>query len=371
MSTKPIRCLLIGHYGYGNFGDDLFVKAFSEIASYRQDLELFVLSTPIAGVDAKFIVPAAITPTLYSSSSVKGRLIRLWYAVSAASRCDAIVWCGGSQFDRSKQGLAKLVVRFIAGARGVRRLACGISVSPRDLESSVSRWFFKGMNRIAVRDEPSLVALEEMAKVGLNSPVRYGGDLAAVFQPQKISNVPRDYISLVIGDCPTVTPEMIEILSLSTAQIASEEGLDIKIICLNHGTHGGDLLVSKMSLEHLKKSFQGEVSLVTPAELLSKWELLAGSKYVVSMRLHGAVCSYFDQIKFVLIEYNKKCTDFLDDIELPHNERVAWPLSGVEGTVLALRNALNGAGAQKAIDTYRENSQEVFQWVLEGVEKRT
>ncbi len=47
----------------------------------------------------------------------------------------------------------------------------------------------------------------------------------------------------------------------------------------------------------------------------SIWAEISDCDFFISTRLHAAIFACFSQVPFILNEYHKKCTDFLDDIE--------------------------------------------------------
>lgn len=46
----------------------------------------------------------------------------------------------------------------------------------------------------------------------------------------------------------------------------------------------------------------------------SVWEQIAECDFFLSTRLHGAIFACFANVPFMLVEYHKKCSDFLDDV---------------------------------------------------------
>ncbi|MFA7444679.1 MAG: polysaccharide pyruvyl transferase family protein, partial [Flavobacteriaceae bacterium] len=72
------------------------------------------------------------------------------------------------------------------------------------------------------------------------------------------------------------------------------------------------------------------------------WKEIKTCDFMLSTRLHASIFSCYADVPFMLVEYHRKCTDFLNDIGYDNNIRVHDGLKAPKETGLAIENILNG-----------------------------
>ena len=56
--------------------------------------------------------------------------------------------------------------------------------------------------------------------------------------------------------------------------------------------------------------------------------------------MHASIFSYLQNIPFFLIEYHRKCTDFLDTINYPNEQRIFKNMDSLENDIIKISNVL-------------------------------
>jgi polysaccharide pyruvyl transferase WcaK-like protein len=101
------------------------------------------------------------------------------------------------------------------------------------------------------------------------------------------------------------------------------EPMAVRIFCLNTHPRWGDAVFSQELAQRLS-GLGVEVECISARDnMLGCWRGLASCRAVLSARLHGAITAYVSGVPFALVEYHRKCADFLDDIGQPAELRIA------------------------------------------------
>jgi len=128
------------------------------------------------------------------------------------------------------------------------------------------------------------------------------------------------YAPCNIGGKPETTRRIDD---LFIATVSRQQRVRVRIFSLNSHPIHGDNQRSEYVSERLKAAGIA-VELIDYAErgVIGTWRDIAACDAVVSVRLHGAITAYLCGVPFILFEYHKKCSDFLDDIGQPDAIRV-------------------------------------------------
>jgi polysaccharide pyruvyl transferase WcaK-like protein len=309
------KVLLAGYFGFNNYGDDLFVASFNKVLK-QNFTNIYVVSAcpSIQGVQSEWIVSNSYFSTNFSSLNIIGSLIRSLSIIFPSYRSDLIIHGGGSLFERHGLG----VKRIIRASKRIRssEVCLGISVSEKSLTNFQTLKFLKGMNLILVRDKYSEKILLEAGYP--KNKLFYSGDVASHF----IYNFPcnesrvRKNIGVSVCDCGGYSNQENSMIISSIVNFAKENKRTLEIFCLNPV----DLQLS-LDLVKAAQSIQVEATLIKLPSI-QYIEKIQKCEVFVSMRMHGAITAYLKSTPFVLIEYEKKCSDFLNDIKYCKNGRV-------------------------------------------------
>lgn len=283
------RVQIIGYYGMGNFGDELF----RAVVAKRAD-EWW----PGARVRAF----ALRRPSLVSRPGRLGGALRLGAAAAGLAWADRFALCGGSTLT-GVAGVQALRVRLL-GDRPIDAL--GVSVGPfaSDADRQQVCALLDRADRIVVRDAASAERL--------GGDVTVGGDLAAL-APLPARRPDADAITVCPSAPSGVPPERWAAQLIAALPPCSR----VRVLALNHHPTWGDVAASRRTGAALAAA--GHEVLVLAWHdlgLAGTCAALADSAAVWTQRLHGGLVAYLTGTPFVLVGHHAKCADFGADIGL-------------------------------------------------------
>ncbi|WP_067068570.1 polysaccharide pyruvyl transferase family protein [Roseateles chitosanitabidus] len=314
--------LFNGYYGYRNTGDDVFcVVADWGSRKYwgARDLAFVASELPVLGHPAQAIIPAE---RRYPGQQTLSRTL-------SGLGARHMVYFGGSTLHSPQELWVNLLRQSLVQKVGRKSIAAaGVSVGPfksaegeREIRKLISE-----MSYIAVRDRASFEIVKGM---GVETPVIQAFDPAllmldvmadspAPVLPERaagrpvigisVCNVERYYAN---GD---LEKEKRRVASVkATAQALAQEGFALRFFVFNgHPASGDDAVTDEViaSLDgypHVERLPYDSDSRRVHAEL-------ARCDAIFGVRLHACILAYTAGVPFILVEYHRKCGDFLDEI---------------------------------------------------------
>lgn len=313
------KITFLGYYGMRNYGDDLFSLVTRSAAnSLCKNYEFEFMF-----VDDKFTKFSRLFPILLSGLNVLGSVLRLiaaFWGVWGASR---VVFCGGSLFS-DKTSRVMIVLAKFAIWRNIPISALGISVGPflnSKKEYEIGRVLSR-MDFVTLRDKSSF---DYMVRMYPNVICHHLPDLAAScesFFPSRFDSpkvLALDQISVGFSACnfePTDSAaKFVDVFIEAISKFELSRNLNVIILNLNSNPSGGDVDLNMYAFEQLSKSGVAvEYWDYSSKGVLETYKVFSSLDLYVGARLHGALTAFVRGTPFVLFEYHKKCTDFLDDI---------------------------------------------------------
>lgn len=321
--------LFNGFYGYRNVGDDVFCVV-ADWGSRKywggRRLSFFAKELPPLSQPAEAIIPLSRKYPGHQTISL----------TCSAIRARHMVYFGGSTLHSRQERWVNLSRNYFVQRLGKKTIsAVGVSVGPFNSSESEReiRRLISEMSYISVRDRASFEIVKGM---GL------GSTLVQSFDPALLM---RD----VMAD---------SVLSEPRARRSTRKVIGVSV-CNVERYHGGDLAVERQRIQSVKKSlkilaaegfqlrffvFNGHPELGDDAvtdEVIAAldgyphvekqpfnrdpkavFSELSGCDAVFGVRLHSAILAYTASIPFVLVEYHRKCSDFLDEIGYSQGYRV-------------------------------------------------
>lgn len=298
---------ITGYYGFGNFGDDIFVHSLVGLISDNStDSSVYVVSKSIPGVKANFIVPDWFPESLYRSSGQLGALFRFLFLFKTLLRVDVLINGGGSVFEPSSGLRMAKATRLLKYVLRFKWYAIGVSLSS-ELESSKNlKKILNSLDYILVRDRKS----ENLLSVAAFPKYKYAysGDLAAVDRFPAADIQPSSKI-FDLSICMSNHVSEAQVIKDCLSIINTNEELRVSVIVLNQQ----DKEVSKKLFNSLTE-MNMSVELIIYDNIFQIYDVLRCSKVVVTARLHGAIASFLLGIPFYLYLHHEKCIDFMDTI---------------------------------------------------------
>lgn len=354
------RIAVAGYFGWGNFGDQLFLDTV-----LRRREELWPGSTGIVSLSTKNLAR-------HATSGPLGALIRALHTVRIARSADVLAYCGGSVFGEVS-GVDALRRRF----RPARLQALGVSVGPfTDPGARLAvKEYLADFERIVVRDDswvllqeggpaPALPVhaaaqvsaaqrtpeqgrvLEQRGVFELSGAFEHGGDLAAL-SPLIAPVSPTAREGLVVcpsaaaaSDIETLTHQVVQ---ARDALLARGRSVRVRLLALNGHPRWGDVeLVRAVAASLRSLGIDSETSSFLDLGLEATVTMLTSAELVLSQRLHGAIVAYLSGGRFVMIDHHPKCRAFVEDVT--GSTQVCVPVDAPDLSI-ALTAALDPAQA--------------------------
>ena len=334
-----MKITLNGYYGFSNYGDDLFnLTSILGAQRWWPGHQLDILGPPVNGIDAKFRVPSWYPQGLYTAPHFGGKMSRLAFLAAALMTRDVMLYAGGSTL--SYGSILKKLQRIAAERSWTKFAAIGVSVGPfaDEADQAEAARFLRHFTFISVRDQQSVALLEQM-----QVPVKplFARDLVGALPlllpanehaRESASSKPTLGVSLRPYECHSGGDVALEkrrnaALFEGINRFAKHGGALVRIFCLNSNPRWGDMELSLQLQSYLRE--RGTPTDIVSCEdnLIGTWHALAACTAVLCVRMHAGITAYLTGVPFALVEYERKCTDYLDDIGQPASLRLGGDLS--------------------------------------------
>ncbi|MCX5576719.1 polysaccharide pyruvyl transferase family protein [Kaistia terrae] len=296
------RYLLIGYYGFRNFGDDLFNEALVDLIQRRFPGSNITIacSSSIISKGVSFVSPR--WGRFWRSETVPAAIFRNVVLAYLVTRSDVVIIGGGSLFQSARPfDRLPLLIRF-AKALGRKVLAIGVSVGPpKPGEELRVAKLVRGLDRVGVRDGASWdfcvrnsvtsrVFTHDLA-MGYISPRnhRKGRTLGVALHGDRYSGQFKSAILRLVGQYDDIV--------LFSLDAGSSEWVHNCIV---------DIASFHSAAKCSVVEYMGDTG-----EVLNG---LAECSLVATSKLHGAIASWALGVPFLLDEYHPKCSAFLSEI---------------------------------------------------------
>lgn len=337
-----------GYYGQKNTGDDAFCSVAAWACKQYWGIEnpSFVTSTL-----SKITVPVELA---LKRNGIKGG-DKIQAALLPLKSKSRLIFAGGSVFHSLSKIYDPNWFYQIYASLGIMELgAVGISIGPftsTKNEKSIKN-FLNKFSYIAVRDEYSY---NWANKNNLECKVVNAGDIAGLLPLVYPECLPEnkeksDQVVLGVSLCryesykvngdvsseKLFEKKIVEMIRL----VALKHSLKIRFFIFNGNSALGDHAVTNDIIENISKnniSFEVEQYNEDPGVTLKK---ISECDALFAIRLHAAIFSHVLGVPFMLYEYHRKCTDYLDDIGMPLDYRI-YEDSSVEKMVDSILGLLS------------------------------
>jgi polysaccharide pyruvyl transferase WcaK-like protein len=334
--------LFTGYYGEFNTGDDAFCVV-ADWAARKYWLESNI----------KFLgrnLPARLDDSKLKSCILQKKYIKGQYNLECliqGTLNSKIVYAGGSVFHSEVKGISKEnIFKHLHDHCNLQMGAVGVSLGPyantkarNSIKDYLSRFSF-----LALRDSRSY---EEAMEMDLSIPIVEAFDLAALLPLiYPISNNKTNesvigisicnFESYVNGNLKKEANRFGKIIECIDLLSKRKPNIKIKLLVFNAHPELGDNLLSQKLIS--KVSSKANIELVNyNKNPYYMWKAVSECNVVLSTRLHAGIFACFSKTPFLQIEYHKKCTDFLNDIDYKDKYRIGdFEVSGEEACEMLL-----------------------------------
>lgn len=320
--------LFSGYYGQLNTGDDAFVEVAAWGAKHIWGKE-----------NNRFLAIKSNLPTTIVQANGYPVSIPKSYGLQKKvllSNCNYLISAGGSTIHSELPitDAKKIALDLKMSGKKLKVGAIGVSIGPfrtvKD-ETAVNN-YLKSIDFIALRDQRSYDYVKSISNLSY-TPVN-AFDLAAmlpdIYQYKKNSKYNSNKKIIGISVCPYESLKANgdhlnenrrnENLINLIKELNKKDDIIFRFFVINGNAISGD---EKLTKEFINKSGVENYEIVKYSPNTQFiWNSINECNAVISTRLHGAIFACFGRTPFVLIEYHKKCADFLDDIGFDKNMRI-------------------------------------------------
>ncbi len=336
-----------GYYQMSNYGDDLFARTSVLAATrYWPSLVPRLVGAREEGASSMRGIPISA----YQGLGVLGKACRVYAGLSDLLGIDKLVFSGGSLFHSENSRATSLMCR-LAEKRRIGLSAIGVSIGPF-ASSSAERRIKQLLGRfeyLSVRDRASL---DIARSFNLACTPTYGSDLAFLYprvcdaDSNENTEVAR---SIGFSPCDLVGDEArarsyCDAFVRSVVRARRDRDLPVCILNLNEHPQIGDDVWCRYTAEqladrripHVLRSY-GQLG------IRGTWDLVSTFSAYMTVRLHGAVTACATGTPYLLYEYHRKCTDFLDEVGYPEARRMSADM-GEDCALMRLLEAPDSSG---------------------------
>lgn len=345
-----------GFYGNSNTGDDAFciVSDWGARKFWQANKVRFLAANLPVRLDGSKLTSAFALPKSYFKYQ---NVIELALGGVLSPH---IIYSGGSLFHSEIRGLAKAnIFKKINLRHSLKLSAIGVSLGPYKSEAARRdiKEYLKRFSYLSLRDRRSY---EDAIDMNLGIPVIQSFDLAALLPEictiatSKNNNNPVLGISVcfyerfVKGELIKENERIKKIATVVNLLLAKNTNLKIKIFVFNGHKIIGDAAASKNLIEQINTA---NIEVINYSRnTLSIFKEIGSCNAVLSIRLHAGIFACFANVPFLQVEYHRKCTDLLDDMDYATRYRIGdFEVSPVEATKI-LEDMLFSS-SQRGVDT--------------------
>jgi polysaccharide pyruvyl transferase WcaK-like protein len=325
------RIIFAGYYGLENSGDDSFI----EVASWGS--EKYWNQNESVFLSKKLPIITTKASSIGENKFIGHFLLKSYKFILQSN---AFICAGGSTFH------SELIWKDPRSIARIKKLlypkykfgAIGVSIGPyknSNAEKEIMK-LFKSFDFLALRDKKSY---ELALSYNLNYTPINAFDLAALLPdvyegiPSKKNNSnPKRTIGVSLcryesfvknGNLINENRRNEEILKLLNSIAHRREKIKFRFFIFNGHPIFGDKEITIETISKLRLSEYNEIEVVDyDSNVYNTWVKVKQCDVFVATRLHAANFACFAEVPFFLIEYHRKCSDFLDDIGYHYNNRL-------------------------------------------------
>lgn len=347
------RVLFGGYYGMDNVGDNCFGAISTWGAkNYWNTKQALLLSAKEVGG------PIKTYPSLNNKIIFRGQIIceSIWQIL----RASCVVWSGGSIFHSKVPFYTPRRLSFLASQSGITPTgAIGVSLGPykTGADQKAVYGYLGHLQFLALRD---IASYEEACSINLPYKPVLAADLAMLLPkiiPEFISVTPQsDILGITICHYETYTNKdrknetrREKILYEALLHLVRQGFSGVfRFFVFNSNRINGDHDITMEFFNKLK--IEGARVELVPysTDPISIWMKVAECTAMISTRLHGAIFAAAANVPCCLIEYHRKCTDFIVDAGVDEK----WKIGDADCSAKVLSHKLGELLTSSGISFY-------------------
>lgn len=340
--------LFTGYYGEKNTGDDAFVEvaAWGAKKYWNKDNSIFLAKEEN--------LPKVLSSIRgYPFSFPKTTFIQNKLLISSANY---LISAGGSTLFSKfhPRDIKSLALEEKRKRKNIKLGAIGVSIGPfKTIEDEkIIKNYLKNLSFLSVRDQTSFDYLKSLDLP--YSPVN-AFDLAALLpkiyevdaKPKLGQSKDKKVVGVSVCPVESISGDNINLENIRNKKIIEllkilnkNKDIHFKFFVINGNDRVGDY---NLSCEIINQVSPFNYDLVNYNKYTrSIWEEIQQCDFIISTRLHAAIFACFSDIPFMLNEYHRKCSDFLDNVGYNYHYRLFNNEYDVVEKAETILNILNG-----------------------------
>lgn len=311
-----MKIIYEGYYGFKNAGDDAFV----EVAAWGGKKYWDCSNNYFFGKS----LPKTMTPikSLKMKPNFKGMdRMRMLYSLIGT---DYFISAGGSTFTEVPFHSNKILAKHFSVHTNLRLGAIGVSIGPFEnllVEKKVGA-YLKSLKFLTLRDK---ISYDYAVNLHLPYKPVQAFDLAALlpqiynFNKIKKESTNKKIVGVSIcnyeryrGKPLHKERKRFHFFQELLVSLSENPQIHFKVFIFNAHPKVGDSQVTENLIEKLPEK---RLTIIPYQQEIKKtWMDVASCDCMISTRMHASIFACYSQVPFFLIEYHRKCTDFLNDV---------------------------------------------------------
>lgn len=320
------KIIFNGFYGYKNTGDDAFVEisSWANKFCWKNEMDPYMVGNNL---------PTTLNDYIRLNKENANKVKDKMDVFKQASVSDYFINAGGSVLSEIRPFSNLAVANYAKKINSNLEIgAIGVSIGPfksSKNEKSVVE-YLKRIKFLSLRDTRSY---EYAKSLNLDYNPIESFDLAAllpqIFSTEEVENTKPSKKTIGISVCNyeryynmdlknevrrnKFVKELLQLLSQNSE-------IHFRFFNFNGNDIIGDESLTREIMSHLPKEASSYIPYLGNVKLA--WDKVKECDVMISTRLHASVFACYANIPFLLIEYHKKCSDFLQDVGYHDEYRV-------------------------------------------------
>lgn len=316
-TAKPVRILICGNYGAGNFGDELILKGLLKVVRQLRNVHVTVTSgnpEETRRLHGESIATCPFVPSSAGSwvkNILNGKAFR---AISAIRKSDLVMFGGGGLFSEKEERSMQIWASQARMWKRLKKRAIIVGQSFGDITQpryqKIIRDVCASMKKICVRDNASKKMLEQL---GVKHAITVLSDSALWLTDEDFSRDEKSHSS----DLSSVAFDAYALISLRTWPNLDHEELTRKVkefaTYLREHYH---LSLKFIVMQKGDTIDDARIPHIVPKNLDDLWAVFKHASLVVAMRLHACILAVRTRKPLLALSYDEKVKNLLTDLGL-------------------------------------------------------
>ncbi len=347
---KKKKILFSGYYGFDNLGDDMFgLVSVWGAKKYWSNNNTALLSGKGAkseNIDISFVLP----------SEQKYKINRILKSYLEVLKTNFLILSGGSILSaRTNPFSPRGFMYLLSKVKLLKVGAIGVSVGPFKSEDDYEyiKSVLKNFKFLVLRDKMSY-----NISCGMDLPYTpiLAADLAFMLPRikgislsknknniKKIIGISLCHYERYVGRNIDNEKRREDTIYTVLNELKKDKNIMFRFFVINGNRLTGDLELTQSMIKQLSLETKQYELISYSSHTLEVFDLIDACDLMYSTRLHGAIFAAVANVPSLLVEYHKKCTDYLDDIGVDQEWRIGDMQVSPTEVAIKIKKLLKGS----------------------------